>query len=312
MHQRRSRPCLEDTCAFGGDRDKLVGVNESILEREMIIVSGKGGVGKSAVSAALALRAAASGRLVLVLAMSDGMGLARHLGVEALTYEPHEIRPGIDGSAIDLASALDEYIQLQLHLPRMARLGPAAKAFEVVATAAPGIREVIAMGKPIFEVWGDAYDLVVVDAPPTGQLASFLRAPATIRDLVPPGRVKDQSARMGATLADPERTGLVLVTLAEELPVLETRAAIEEIEKEQLIDHAALVYNRILPPLSVPREVVEQLAPGGARSAALLHHQLIESQREWRMELDTEWELPYLFGLLTPTEVAARLADAWS
>jgi len=278
-------------------------------DRRLIFVSGKGGVGKSAVTAALARRAARRGEHVLAIGMVESLGLAAHFGVDALEYEPHQVHTGIDAVAINRTKALDEYLRLQLHLPRAAPVGQASKVFQVFVDVAPGVREIISMGKPIFETWQGHYDKVIVDSPPLGQLFSYLRAPATIAQTVPTGAVQDQALRMRDTLGDPTISALVMVTLAEELPVMETAEALDDLATEPVIDLAALVVNRVLAPLGIESSAVASLPPSPQRDAALLHDNLTTDQQPWLEMLPSGPRLPYLFGFLTPGEVAARLVD---
>lgn len=281
-----------------------------MLERRLIIVSGKGGVGKSAVSVALAIQAARSGKRVLAIGMVDGTGLATHLGVEELSYEPHEVRPGLFGLAVSRPDALAEYLRLQVHIPRGAPTGALTRGLNVLVETAPGIREVVSMGKPLWEVWNGSWDLVVVDAPPLGQLFSYLRAPATVADLVPAGRIRQQAARMSATLIDPKLAGLLLVITAEELPVGETIEALHQLHDEPLMDLAGLVFNRVLDPLESAPPDLASLPPSPLRDAAILHSGIATSQRFWLDQIPAGIALPFLFGVHTPAEVAARLADA--
>ena len=281
-----------------------------LLHRKLLIVSGKGGVGKSAVAASLALRAARVGKRVLAVGLVDALGLASHLGTEDLGYEPHEVHPGVFTFAVDRARALDEYLKLQLHLPRSVPMKQLAQALGLLVDTAPGIREIISMGKPIYDTWRETYDLVIVDAPPLGQVVSYLRAPGTIADLVPAGHIRQQAERMRETLADPATTGLLLVATAEELTVAETNQTIELLQAERLVALAGLVVNRVIPPLQLTADPAS-LARGPLRDAASLHRSVYELQEEWRERLPTHAVLPYLFGLLTPGEVAARLADEW-
>ncbi|MGB5734307.1 MAG: ArsA-related P-loop ATPase, partial [Thiohalocapsa sp.] len=111
-------------------------------DRRLIFVSGKGGVGKSAVTAALALRAARRGERVLAIGMVESLGLAAHFGVDTLEYEPHQVHTGIDAVGISRTKALDEYLRLQLRLPRAAPNSQASKVFQVFVDVAPGVREI--------------------------------------------------------------------------------------------------------------------------------------------------------------------------
>lgn len=281
-----------------------------MLDRKLLLVSGKGGVGKSAVTASLALRASRTGKKVLAVGMVDSLGLAVHLGAEEFEHEPHEVLPGVFTFAVDRARSLDEYLKIQLRVPRSAPTRQLSRALNVLVDTAPGIREIISMGKPIFEVWKAAYDIVLVDAPPLGQLLSYLRAPATIAGLVPAGAIRQQAEEMRRALADEATSGLLLVTTPEELPVLETTETLADLQAEPLIHIVGVVANRVLAPLGL-RADPARLPEGPHRGAAVLHERLRAEQETWRVRLPSHDCLPFLFGLLTPGEVAARLADAW-
>lgn len=275
------------------------------------MITGKGGVGRSAIAAALALRAVHAGRRVLAIAMTDDLGLAVHLGRERLTYAPQEIRPGLHALAVHRPTALDEYLKVQIGVPRITRMGPAARAFDALASTAPGIREVITIGKVLWEARRGNWDLVVADGPPLGQIGSHLRAPRTVSELVSVGRVQEQAAWMSTLMADPSVTRLAIVSLAEELPVTETLETLAWLEGQDLVAEPIVITNRTLRPLEVAAADLDRLAPGPARQAALLHETLVHEQQRWSADLPPGPRLPYLFGLLTPAEVAARLADVW-
>ncbi|NNC75574.1 MAG: P-loop NTPase [Acidimicrobiia bacterium] len=278
-----------------------------MLDSHLVVVSGKGGVGKSAVAAALALQAASHGARVLVVGLTEPLGLAEHLGVERLTYEAREIHPGVSALALDRPAALDEYIRLQLRVPRAAPTAQLTRALTVLAETAPGIREIVTMGKPVFEVWSERWDHVIVDAPPLGQLASYLRAPQTVASIVPGGRVRDQATAMAEVLA--QDSELVLVATPAELPVNETLEAVAMLEGEGVIPVSAVVANRVVEPLDVTNRSLSRLPEGPHREAVSLHTAVAADQTYWLAELDPAIRLPYLFGLLTPFEVAARIAD---
>ncbi len=283
----------------------------TMLDCKMTFVSGKGGVGKSAVTASLALQAARRGLQVLVVGMVEGIGAASHLATERLDYDAHRVRSGIDALAVNRSDALDEYLRLQLHVPRAAPTKVLSNALSVLAETAPGVREIVTIGKPVFEMWQANYDLVLVDAPPLGQLFSYLRAPSTIADLVPGGPIRAQAGRMSEALADPDSTSLVLVVTPDELPVLETQAALARLEDEPVVTLAAVVANRILPDLALTAAAIEQLPAGPHRSAAQHHRSVQDQQERWLAELPEGPRLPYLFGIHTPGEVSEQLADLW-
>ncbi|HVL04651.1 MAG TPA: ArsA-related P-loop ATPase, partial [Acidimicrobiales bacterium] len=134
--------------------------------------------------------------------------------------------------------------------------------FDFVSTAAPGVREILTVGKIGWEVRERHYDLVVVDAPATGHIVGQLTAPQAINDLVRVGQVREQTGWLADLLADPAATGLVVVTTPEEMPVNETIELVHKVRHETRIDVAAVVVNRVLPELfsGADEEIFERLS----------------------------------------------------
>ncbi len=278
----------------------------------LVIVTGKGGVGRSAVAAAMAIAAGRQSRQVLAVAMTDPTGLASHFGRATLGYTAVQVAPYVHAMGIDRARALDEYLKLQLGFGARAPLMPVARSLEAMAETVPGIRDVITMGKVLHEVQSKRWDLVVADGPATGQIMSYLRAPNTVAGLIPTGRARRQADEMTATLAG-EESVLAMVTLAEELPVTETIESIQELERERPISLAGIWANRLIEPLGVSAAALESVKSVEARNAGLLHRGVYENQRRWRKYLPSHHRLPFLFGIHEPTQVARRLAEeVWS
>jgi len=275
-----------------------------MLDKRLILVSGKGGVGKSAVAAGLSLLGQRRGLRVLAMEMDSPGGLSAHFGTGPLEFEPREVRPGLHAMQMVRSDALLEYLALQLNIRGMARFGPLARAFDALATTAPGIREIITIGKAVWEVREDRWDVVIADAPPTGQLGSFLRAPVTISELVPTGRVRTQADFMSDTLKDPNVTELILISLPEELPVTETEETMQWLAKEDVATKPTVIANRVLEELTDPGT-----PPGPVGEAAELHRSWWREQQHWLERLAPDYSLPYLYGLFTPGEVAAHMAD---
>ncbi|MCH7899781.1 MAG: ArsA family ATPase [Acidobacteria bacterium] len=275
-----------------------------MLDKRLVIVSGKGGVGKSAVAAGLALLGQRNGLRILAVEMGSPGGLSTHFSTGPLEFKPREVRPGLHAMHIVRSEALLEYLSLQLRLPGVGRFGAVARAFDALATAAPAIREIITIGKILWEVKEDRWDLVVADAPPTGQIGSYLRAPRSISELVPTGRIRAQSEWMTATLADADMTQLAIVTLPEELPTTETLETMRWLEDEHIVPPPVVITNRALPELedkSSPDGVVGEIAN--------LHRSLWSEQQHWLAQVPPDLTLPYMFGLFTPGEVAAHMSD---
>jgi anion-transporting ArsA/GET3 family ATPase len=275
-----------------------------MLDRRLVIVSGKGGVGKSAVASGLALLGQRHGLRILAVEMETGGGLSAHFGTGPLEFNPREVRPGLHAMEMVRSDALLEYLSLQLRLPGISRFGAVARAFDALATAAPAVREIVTIGKILWEVREDRWDLVVVDAAPTGQIASYLRAPASISELVATGRIRSQAEWMAETLADPDMTQLVLVTLPEELPSAETLETIDWVERSGIVGKPVVIANRVLESVSAHPT---PLGPAG--DIVTLHRSLVEEQRRWLDNVPPDLALPYLFGLFTPGEVAAHISD---
>ena len=221
----------------------------SLLDRRLLFVTGKGGVGKSTIASALATLAARQGKRTLLCEVDAKGDLAGFFGAPELTFTPVQVAPNLSVMAMDTEESLKEYLKLQLHLPLIARLGPLARTFDFVATAAPGVKEILTVGKLAWEVKENHYDLVVVDAAATGHVVGQLASPVAMAELVRVGVVKAQTQWMIELLTDPAVTGVVVVATPEEMPVNETIELIGRLQGETTIDVAAVIANRVFPEL---------------------------------------------------------------
>lgn len=220
-----------------------------LLDRKLLFVTGKGGVGKTSVSAALAVLAAELGKRTLVCEVDAKGNLADFFESGPTGFDPTELTPNLFAMSMSTEESLREYLKLQLRIPLLARIGPLARSFDFVAQAAPGVKEILTVGKLCYEVREENYDLVVVDASATGHIVGQLAAPQGINELVKVGRVLDQTAWMIEILSDPARAGVVIVSAPEEMPVTETLELADRIRTETVVDLAAVVVNRVLPEL---------------------------------------------------------------
>ncbi|MEZ5297137.1 MAG: ArsA family ATPase [Ilumatobacteraceae bacterium] len=223
-------------------------VEGSLLDRRLVFVTGKGGVGKTSTAAALAELAARSGRRTLVCEMDAKGALADALGASQLRFEPIEIEPNLFAMAMNTEDSLREYLRLFVKVPLIGKIGPLARTFDFVADAAPGVKEILAVGKICHEVRIRSYDLVVVDAEATGHIVAQIGAPKVIRDLVQVGMVRDQTDWMLDLLHDPDVTGVAVVTTPEEMPVSETLELVGRLEHETGVAPTTIVANRVLEP----------------------------------------------------------------
>lgn len=237
----------------------------SLLDLQMLWVTGKGGVGKTTVAAATAEVAAQRGRSVLVCEMDAKGALATAFEVGELEFEPTEVEPGLHAMTMSTEDSLKEYLRLFVKIPLIGRIGPLASTFDFVADAAPGVKEILAVGKLCYEVRERHYDLVVVDAEASGHIVSQIGAPRVIADLVQVGLVKDQTQWMLDILEDPERTGVAVVTTPEEMPVTESIELLDRLTSQTGAHPSVVVANRVLPAMFNKRELaVAASLPGAA------------------------------------------------
>lgn len=247
----------------------------SLLERRLVIVTGKGGTGKTTVAATLALAAARSGLKVLVAEVSPDEHLPRLIspGGPPVGYEGRTLLPGLRAMRIDPFEALAEYLALQVGIRAIVDVLMRNKGFSQLLNAAPGWRELITLGKvwhlEQFEEEGiPIYDLIVVDAPATGHGVTFLDVPRVVVSAVRTGPLRRHAGLVEAMIRDRRRTLLLPVSLAEELPVRETAELVASARDDVGIAIDRVVVNGVLDaPFPAGLEELDQLLeqlPGDA------------------------------------------------
>lgn len=229
------------------------------LPHTLHIVSGKGGTGKTTMAAALACALAVNGRRVLVCEVEGRAGIAELFGVSALRG-PEERRlirtPAggqVFGLSIDAEDALLEYLETFYHLRIAGRALDRFGAIDFATSIAPGLRDVLLTGK-VYEAVRrgvknrpNAYDAVVVDAPPTGRIAQFLNVHDAVAGLARVGPIRSQADSIMTVLRS-EQTIVHLVTLLEDMPVTETEEAIAALRPTKIVV-GSVIANRITPPM---------------------------------------------------------------
>jgi anion-transporting ArsA/GET3 family ATPase len=314
-----------------------VGPAPDLLERRLLFFTGKGGVGKSTMAAATAMLAADRGRRVLLVDV-DGKGdIATLFEHAAVGFSPVEVHPGVLAMSMDTEASLKEYLKLNLRVPVLGRVGPLARVLEFVATAAPGVKEILTIGKICWDVReamaGTAdFDLVVVDASASGHIVAQLGAPAAIQEMVDVGPVRSQTDWLVELLSDPAVTGVNIVTTPEEMPVAETIELVARLRAEVTTPLATVIVNRVLPELFTTADeetfaairepevsaALTRLAGEGTTAvldAARLAVSLRRSGATHLAELSERVDLPllyvpYLFARVQGRRVLRMVADA--
>jgi len=225
-----------------------------LLDRRCLFFTGKGGVGKSTVAAATALLAARTGRRVLLVEVDAKGDVPAQFEQHAVGFTPREVYPGVDAMAMDTEASLREYLRVSMRVPVIGRLGPLARVLDFVATAAPGVKEILTVGKIMWEVRESiegraAHDIVIVDAAATGHIVAQLGAADAIQELVDVGPLRDQTRWLAELLADPDVTAVNIVTTPEEMPVTETIELVARLRAEVDVPLGAVIVNRVLPEL---------------------------------------------------------------
>jgi len=212
----------------------------SLLERRLVVVTGKGGTGKTTVSATLALMAAQGGRRVAVAEVGRDEHLRALLapGSPPVGYAGRELHPGLTVFHIDPFEALAEYLSLQIGMRGLVKRSLRNQVFRQLLEGSPGWRELITLGK----IWHlqqleDArgarlYDLIVVDAPATGHGVTFLDVPRVVRSAIRAGPLSRHAGRVEEMILDQEHSLLLPVSLAEELPARETASLVSRVRQQ--------------------------------------------------------------------------------
>lgn len=230
------------------------------------MVAGKGGVGKTTVTATLARAATRAGQSVLIVEVEGKSGLAGAFDQPPLDYEETELAPGLRARTLTPDEALVDYLE-NAGLRRISRRLASSGALDVVSGAVPGMKDILVLGKVKQLEQAGAADLIIIDAPAAGHALTFLLSPQGLLDAVRVGPIRKQAEDVTAMLSDPDRCRVLLVTTPEETPVTEVAETAFYLEDRIGVALGPVVVNGVYPPSRVPVGID---AAGIQNEAALL------------------------------------------
>ena len=300
----------------------------ALLDKRLVVVTGKGGVGRSTVAGALGLVATRAGKRTMIAEVAQQERMSRAFRREGVGYSETELADGLWAMSVDPQRALDEYLSQQIGGALSGVLFH-NRVFEYFVAAAPGVRELTTIGK----VWELAqlerrnrrmapYDLVILDAPASGNGLAMLRAPRTFGEIARVGPIRRRADYIHDFLRDPERTGVVSVALAQEMPVSETIEFREKLREEMGMATDAVIVNQLLPQRFSTDDCERIAAVNGehgspevaaALRAALSEHRRARAQRaqlrRLRRAVGDVMTLPYVWDPELTLADLERLAD---
>ncbi len=296
-------------------------------ESRLVIVAGKGGVGKTTVTAALSRAASMAGLSTLIIEMEGKTGLAESFGRETFGYDEVELSPGggpggdadVRARTLTPDDALLEYLRTH-GLNRVSKRMVNSGALDMVTTAAPGIRDILVLGKVKQVELANTADLVVLDAPAAGHAITFLRSARGLLDAVRVGPIHTQATDVLEMLTDGTRCQVVLVTLAEETPVNELVETAYSLEDEVGVALGPIVVNGLYreiggldhDPVEAAKESGAFLRPGEADALAgaaqfRRHRSALQQDQVSRLAEELplpQIHLPFLFtSTIGPNEI---------
>jgi len=301
-----------------------------LLDKKLVFVTGKGGVGKSTVSLSLGLAAAARGKRTIVCEVSSQENASRVFRKGEVGFNEVEVAENLWAISIDPDESMREYLLLQLKVRAMRDLLVRSRLFNYLAAATPGLKELVTIGK-IWELAqgdrkvkkGREYDLVIVDAPATGHGIGFLQTPRTFAGIARVGPIHSQAKELDRFITDHQTTGVAIVSIPEEMPVNES-ASLEETLRDEVGVAVDRVYMNAMYPERFDKTEASELeraldrANGPARAAinaGLSQYRRALTQREQLQRLKKSVSspvktLPFIFKPRLNAPELERLAGA--
>jgi len=302
-----------------------------LLDKRLVFVTGKGGVGKTTVAVALGLRAAGEGKRTIVCEVAAQENASRMFEHAEVGFHEIEMEENLWSISIDPDESMREYVLLQLKVRAMRDMLFRSRIFNYLAAATPGLKELVTIGK-IWELaqpdrkvkQGRKYDLVIVDAPATGHGIGFLQTPRTFANIARVGPIHSQAQQLDRLITDGEHTGVAIVSLPEEMPVNESASLEQDLRSEVGVAVDRIYMNGLYPERFSNDEAkrLDELAAAengalrAAGRAGLSEHNRARSQRAQLARLRRRVQapvktLPFLFepelGIDGARQLARRL-----
>jgi anion-transporting ArsA/GET3 family ATPase len=285
---------------------------DQLRRLQLLVVTGKGGVGKSTLTATLGRILARSGKRVLLLEVDPRESLYQLLGVPPLGGSVSTVAPGLYVQNVRPRDVVDELIRERVWIEFLTNRVLASTVYQHFVEGAPGLKQMAVLGYALRVVRGESarelggIDMVILDAPATGHGVSMLAAPSLVSDVIREGPVGEMAAELAEFTADPAKCGVILASLAEEMPVTETAELIDSMQQRLDRQPELVAVNGLYPAMDdAESETSVELAP----ALDLWRERLRVNQRELK-RLAEIWTGPSVQLPMLPVGRGTELVEA--
>jgi anion-transporting ArsA/GET3 family ATPase len=246
---------------------------ETLLSKRIVVVTGKGGTGKTTVAVTLGMEAARRGLRVVIAEVAGSQQVPRLFGVPGTGYKTQTLQPRLDTFSITPEESLEDYVVMQVRLKSIYRLVFRNRIIAPFMDAVPGLPDLMTLGKlyhleqQLGEDGRPIYDLIVLDAPSTGHAITLLRSPQAMMEMTAAGPFHDNAKNVHGLFSDRQKVGLVLTAVPETLPINETIDLYQALGQSQSLVECVVLNKTWRCPVEPPRnweEILGALRHGDA------------------------------------------------